>query len=56
MANHAELKKPTDLYLHCLLRQDISGVNRTRVKYSLVRIRCLNVHVVESALGKLVQM
>ena len=25
------LKKPTDLDLHCLQRQDISGFNRTRV-------------------------
>ena len=24
--------KPTDLYLHCLQRQDISGFSRTRVK------------------------
>ena len=27
-------KKPTDLELHCLQRQDISGFSRTRVKDS----------------------
>ena len=26
------LQRPTDLYLHCLLRQGISGFSRTRVK------------------------
>ena len=26
------LQKPTDLYLHCLQRQGISGLSRTRVK------------------------
>ena len=38
MANSADpdqlawlLKKPTDLDLHCLERQDISGFSRTRV-------------------------
>ena len=34
MANSADLdtkKKPTDLYLYCLQRQDISGFSRTRV-------------------------
>ena len=29
------LKKPTDLELHCLQRQCISGLSRTRVKYFL---------------------
>ena len=34
MANSADpnLKKPTDLDLHCLQRQDISRISRTRVK------------------------
>ena len=33
MANSADPgKKPTDLILHCLHRQDISGFSRTRVK------------------------
>ena len=29
------LQKPTDLDLHCLQRQDISGFGRTRIKVSL---------------------
>ena len=32
MANSADLQKPTDLDLHCLQRQVISGFSRTRVK------------------------
>ena len=28
----SEAQKPTDLDLHCLQRQDISGFSRTRVK------------------------
>ena len=38
MANSADpdqlASKPTDLDLHCLERQGISGASRTRVKYS----------------------
>ena len=43
MANSADpekptdLKKPTDLDLHCLQRQGISGLSRTRVNNKLVR-------------------
>ena len=33
------LKKPTDLDLHCLQRQDISGFSRTRVK--LIWYQCV---------------
>ena len=32
MANSAVLQKATDLDLHCLQRQGISGLSRTRVK------------------------
>ena len=33
MANSADPdQKPTDLGLHCLQRQDISGISMTRVK------------------------
>ena len=35
MANSADLQKPTDLDLHCLQRQGISRLSRTRVKYSM---------------------
>ena len=35
----ASSKKPTDLDLHGLLRQDISGFSRTRVKYVAVEGR-----------------
>ena len=31
----ANLKKPTDLDLHCLQRQGISGFSRTRVNIAL---------------------
>ena len=31
MASSADLQKPTDLDLHCLQRQGISGFSRTRV-------------------------
>ena len=31
MTNSADPEKPTDLYLHCLQSQDISGFSRTRV-------------------------
>ena len=34
------LKKPTDLELHCLQRQDISGFSRTRVKHLSVSHSC----------------
>ena len=34
----ANLQKPTDLDLHCLQWQDISGFNRTRVKQELKTI------------------
>ena len=48
MANSADPdQKPTDLDLHCLQRQDISGFSRTRVKkldqqmtYLMVFMRC----------------
>ena len=33
------LQKPTDLDLHCLQRQDISGFSRTRVKKKLKKFR-----------------
>ena len=39
MANSADSDQPTDLDLHCLQSQDISGFSRTRVK------RCVNVQV-----------
>ena len=44
------LKKPTDLDLHCLQRQGISGINRTRVKivnvfYHPVKAQNLNFSV-----------
>ena len=35
------LKKPTDLDLHCLQRQGISGFSRTRVKYEFKRVNFL---------------
>ena len=34
------LKKPTDLDLHCLQRQNISGFSRTRVKISFRALSC----------------
>ena len=37
MANSADpdqLEKPTDLDLHCLQRQGLSGFSKTRVKFS----------------------
>ena len=37
----------TDLYLHCLQRQGISGISRTRVKHfekSLI-LKCLTMHL-----------
>ena len=48
MANSADPdQKPTDLDLHCLQRQDISGFSRTRVKkldqqmtYLMAFMRC----------------
>ena len=36
MANSADPEKPTDLDLHCLQRQGISGFSRTRVKKKIV--------------------
>ena len=33
------LQKPTDLALHCLQRQDISGTSRTRVKFCFISMR-----------------
>ena len=32
MGNSADPEKPSDLDLHCLQRQDISGFSRTKVK------------------------
>ena len=48
MANSADpYQKPTDLDLHCLQRQGISGLSRTRVKLKKITYRgydpdCLN--------------
>ena len=38
------LKKPTDLDLHCLQRQSISGLSRTRVKDSIFLISSRKIH------------
>ena len=37
------LQKPTDLALHCLQRQGISGFSRTRVKRCFVLFVCVEV-------------
>ena len=34
---HIQIQKPTDLDLHCLQRQSISGLSRTRVKGEVSR-------------------
>ena len=39
------LKKPTDLDLHCLQRQGISGFSRTRVKIMSICMGCLYVKI-----------
>ena len=39
MTNSTDLKKPTDLDLHCLQRQGISGTSRTRVNVDLNEVR-----------------
>ena len=48
MTNSADpdqfLQKPTDLDLHCLQRQDISGFSRTRVKVKSYGIEYLGVY------------
>ena len=36
------LQKPTDLDLHCLQKQDISGFSRTRVKIQRFFLGCLD--------------
>ena len=51
MANSADpdqlaSEKPTDLDLHCLQRQDISGFSRTRVKNSIVCVLMLSAPLV----------
>ena len=38
------LKKPTDLDLHCLQRQDISGFSMTRVNAALIAVLSWHLH------------
>ena len=52
MANSADpdqlaSQKPTDLDLHCLQRQDISGLSRTRVKFGISMVRSADVQIAE---------
>ena len=44
MANSADPdQKPTDLDLHCLQRQDISGFSRTKAASLIVVLKSLNI-------------
>ena len=39
------LQKPTDLDLHCLQRQGVSGFSRTRVKTSIIKYTIYNAYI-----------
>ena len=45
------LQKPTDLDLHCLQRQDISGFSRTRVNSVVKRLLCNDSKLIENMLN-----
>ena len=47
------LQKPTDLDLHCLQRQDISGFSRTRVKRCLFSFVCVCKNIVNILICKM---
>ena len=56
MANNADqisllLQKPTDLDLHCLLRQNISLFSRTRVTCKYIPVNYPNLLAGKKALG-----